>query len=300
MARKMTVHLFKVEAHQNAMALDVALPLIAAEDLEARVKDVSGNRVRIEQITPPKSIGNESPYWLLNFTKFRFENCPGKVGLNTPIEGFDIGKDEGFGEETAAIYDPKSKFMIIQYHHSGVRASAIESYLSNYFHDSDQVTGYELKVKLDPTAEAKLAKKKFITKVKLKIAPAQITKEFHDQNLSLGQVLDIGSNTKSKDVELILAADRGENLSDKFIMPLITFLKNLRQFDLDNDSAAMTKFEVCGRNEKEDRADAINMLAPKLKLVIDGLTVGGDKRYTIRSRWDGLLRAATGWKDYLK
>lgn len=300
MAGKMTVHLFKVEAHKNAMGLDAALSLIAADDISTRLKDVSGNRVRIEQIVPPQSVGNESTYWLLNFTKFRFENCPGKVGVNTPIEGFDIGKDEGFGEETAAIYDPKSKFMIIQYHHSGVRASAIENYLSNYFHDDDQITGYELKVKLDPTAEAKLAKKKYISKVKLKIAPPQITKVFREQNLSLGTVLDMGSSAKSKDIELVLAADRGENLNDRFIMPLINSLKKLRQFDLDNDSAAMTKFEVFGRNEKEDRADAINMLAPKLKLEISGLTVGGDKRYTIISRWDGLLRAATGWKDYLK
>lgn len=300
MSRKMSVHLFKVTKNESTQPLSDLLEKISQDDLQTRVIDIAGTKVRLEDILKPMSKGNQSRYWLLNFIKFRFENAPGKAKLDSQTEGFELAPNEGFGEETAALYDPKSNYMIIQYNHNGVRSHAIQEYFCLYGHTSESISGYELNIKLDPTTEERFLKKKYITKVQIKIAPFDILTQFRDADVSLTDMLKLSERSNSNHIELTLAAPKGESLKGKFARNFTGFLRKLMSHDSEENSRILSKFNVSGKVELEDRAEAINMLAAKLKLTIDNLQIGDDLRYTLKSRWEGLSRAANGWHQYLK
>jgi hypothetical protein len=299
MAGKMNVNLFQVSRSANALPLPDLLQGVSQLPLEERIRRISYGEMRLDHVEPPNSENNASPYWLLDFVKMRFDHGPGRVGKNTAIAGFDLGADEGFGEETAALYDADTGYMVVQYNHHGVRASAIESYFNILDHDPGAVGGYEMVIKLDTTSEIRLAQKNLITKLHFKIAPGKMTAAHRAANVSLDQVLRLNSEQHGNTIEVTISAAPRENLITQRVFATIDALKRMVAADQEEGTRVVSQFDVNGKVDVLDKADAINMIAPKLELTIDGLMLGDDKRYTRRSRWDGLLRARRGWQDII-
>jgi hypothetical protein len=299
MAGKMNVHLFQVSRDTGAQPLEDLLKEIERLTLDTRIRNLANGSFRLEHIEHPRSENNATDYWLLEFVKLRFEHGPGKVGKHTAVEGFVLGDDEGFGEETAALYDPKTNHMIIQYNHHGMRASAIERYFNVFDHAPEEVSSYELLMRIDPSAEIKLAQKRFITKLRFKIAPPKMTAAHRDAGISLNRVLELNNDQNGGAIEVTISASRGQTLGQR-AMSMINDLRRLSAHDVDEGTDVVSRFEVGGKNDLLDKSDAINMITPKLELTISDLMLGGDRRYTRRSRWDGLLRAQRGWREIME
>jgi hypothetical protein len=123
----MAVHLFEVRALHRTPPLAQLLERIHGDAIADRLRTVGHQEVRVETIAAPRSRGNNTPYWLLDFTKIRFEHGPGKASREDPIESFELDADQGFGEETAVLYDPRRQAMLIQYNHYGARSTIIET-----------------------------------------------------------------------------------------------------------------------------------------------------------------------------
>jgi hypothetical protein len=296
---KMGVHLFHVVQLDGAPPLAHLLETVRLDTLPNRLKNVANGQIRLEHIAPPNTESNPTRFWLLDFTKLRFEHGPGKAGRSSPIEGFDLTDDEGFGEETAALYDPQSCYMIVQYNHHGVRAGAIEEYLSAYVHDAQRVVAYQLRIKLDDTADVRLAQKQLLKKIHFKVAPAQITTAHRNSNVGLGRALDFNDGYAGDDLEIIISAKRGRFLNFSSSTRLINKLKNLVTIGEANADPIVSKFEVSGKTDAAARTDAINMLSPKLEVTVDQLQLGTDRRYTLISRWEAVKRARNGWSAFI-
>lgn len=297
----MNVHLFKVVPIEPALALEVLLARINGDVLAARVRDIHNSNIRLENIRPPRTENNASSFWLLDFTKLRFEHGPGKVGMATAIEGFVLNADEGFGEETSALFDPVSNYILVQYNHHGVRSTAIQEYFNLYDHHANGIQGYNLRVKLDESAELRLAQKEFITKLHFKVDAAQITAAQRNANVGLGRALELNDSYGGQNIEIVISAGRNDHLRFADANRLIDRLKRLVGIQEEEFAPRIvSKFEVTGKNHILDRGDAINMLAPKLELTIDQLVLGPDRRYTVESRFGGLLRAHRGFRDAMR
>lgn len=299
MTSKMNVNLFEVSREPGTEPLPNLLAEISNMGLEDRIRPISYGQMRLDVIAPPNTNENDSNYWLLDFTKLRFDHGPGKVGRNTEIAGFDLNHDEGFGEETAALFDPHTNYLLVQYNHHGVRASAIERYLNVIGHVPDGFTAYKLAIKLDTSAEIRLAQKNFITKLRYRIAPGKLTAAHRDASMSLREALAISEQQRGGAIEVTISAAPRENLLMGPVRNTINALRQMVAADQEQDTRVVTQFEVEGKVDALDRADGINMISPKLVASIDGLMLGGDRRYTRRSRWDGLLRARRGWRQII-
>jgi hypothetical protein len=305
MANAMKVHLYQVLPFDNSPDLVIVLDSVVQTPLASRLRMVGQQEIRLEEVLPPKLAGNPTPYWLLDFTRLRFEHGPGRANRSEPIEGFDLQNDDGFGEETAALYDPAARYMLVQYNHFGVRAGAIQDYLS--FFDKASSQSYELRVKLDGTAEQRLAQKQILKKIVFKVAPAHMTQTQRNAGVSLERAIELSDNLQGQSIEISISAGRSANAALSFnrIGNLIAALRKLVAADqnaLDGVSQGpkiVEKFEVHGKSGVGEVTDAIDMLASKLELSIDGLVLGGDLRYTRRSRWNGLIRARNGWNNLL-
>jgi hypothetical protein len=295
MAGKMNVNLYKVTRGTGVAPLEELLAFAASLSLEDRLRRVGSYDTRLEHIAPPNSEGNTSDWWLLDFVKLRYEQGPGKAGRSTPIQGFDMDDDQGFGEETAVLYDPATKYMLVQYNHHGVRASRIEDYLNQMHHNPDNASYYTLKLKLDESSEVRLARKQHIAKVHFKIDASQMSAALCEADVGLTRALELTEMQDGQTLEITISAAKGKNLRTKAIRSLVDALRGVRVDDEENNNTTLRQFDIQGREDEFGKKEAINMLAPKLQTTIDQLSLGPDRRYTILSRWIGLQRARRGW-----
>ena len=293
------VNLYKLTVADVASSLPDLLAQIDGDALVDRIRTTGRFDVRLEYILAPHSAGNDTNFWLLDFIKLRMDHGPGKVGKTTAIEGFALGDDEGFGEETSVLFDPATNYLLVQYNHHGVRGASIARYFSNYNH-ADVASVYEMDIKLDDSSEAKLAAKNIITKVHFKIAPAQMTAAHRINNVSLGRALALNDDQSGSTVELTISANRGQNLATRSANGLLNSLKSLMRADRAQDTNVLTQFDVEAKAQLTDRAEKIDMLLPALQAVVDGVEMGPDRRYTVASRWTALIRARRGWAAIMR
>lgn len=291
------VNLYKLNYAGQPAFLPQLLTDIKADPLSQRIKRIGYNDIRLEHILEPNSVDNPTPYWLLDFVKVRMEHGPGKVGISTPIQGFALANNEGFGEETAVLFDPVKDYILVQYNHHGVRGSSVDRYLNEYDHTATQKLS--LDIKLDTTSEAKLAAKQFVTKLTVKIAPDQMTASHRHRNVSLKRAIELNNAQHGNTVEFTLSASRGRSLSTGPINRMLDTLRSWRVADAQDGVQALEQFQVEAKEDLADRAEKIDMLLPTLEAKISGIVLGQDRRYTMRSRFDALLRARTGWSQII-
>ncbi len=86
--------------------------------------------VRIEKLTTRSNDAACETYKLVDFVKFRDTHGPGKASRIHALSDIDFAPDEYFGEETAALYVPETRWFLVQYNHYGVRSSAMAAYFS--------------------------------------------------------------------------------------------------------------------------------------------------------------------------
>lgn len=296
--KKLKVNLFQVLRGDRDVPLEDVLRELAQVEIQHRTSRVGAYDVRLEHILEPESEGNPTPYWLMDFVKFRDTHGPGKAARNTAIRGFDLQPEEYFGEETAALYDPERKYLLLQYNHNGVKSTPISLYLNNFFQDDRRVANYEFRMKLDEASEVKLAKKQHITKMHFKIAPMKFTAAHRAEGVSLDRVLAFSNNHDGASIEITIAAARGEKLQK--VNDILDSLRSFRQADREQDTQAITQFDLEAKEELDERAEKINMLMPALVQVMSGVEQGDDRRLTLKSRWDALVRARRGWADIIE
>jgi hypothetical protein len=305
MANLMKVHLYKVFPLQKTPDLTVPLKAALSVPLNQRLRQISQHEIRLEEVYAPHTKHNGSPFWLMDFTKFRFEHGPGKASRKQPIEGFDLQNDEGFGEETAVLFDPKSGYLVAQYNHYGARLGSIAAYLSDF--RTGQGDAYEFYPKLDESAEAKYAQKTIFKKLNFKIAPLHISTALRQGDVSLGRALEVSAPFDAQHCEITISSGQSPNsfLTFNTVNRIVDSLKRLVQEDekiasnSPNAPRAVETFKVYGKNSVDDATEEIDMLLPKISVDIDGIVLGSDLRYTRESRMKALLRAHNGWRNLL-
>jgi uncharacterized protein DUF6731 len=136
--RGVKIHAYKIVSRGN-LSLDQVLTYIAGLPLEDRIRLVSSGEMRLEAANKTGQI------WSLDFGGMRSEG-PGRASRARPITDFDLGEDEAFGEETAAIFNISTGFMALQYNHRGPRQSRIQGYL---FRFARLIAGLDEDVRID-------------------------------------------------------------------------------------------------------------------------------------------------------
>lgn len=293
--QKMSVTLFSVIPNNDSHTLEHVLELIHSMPLENRLRQLSGGRqIRIETVERPTT---RKPYWLLDFTRLRFEHGPGRASPRKPVQGFDLADGDGFGEETAVLYVPKSNHLVMQYNQFGVRHGAMEAYFSMI--DPDHFDGFEIVPSLDPLVEAKLAKADLFSRLTLRIAPARVSESLRKKNVSLSRALEIAEQFGAPQLEISLSVGHTKaSLGKHAVRGAINFAQRL----LASDAESITHASVVGKDsdDAEAKAEVLDLITPRLKVEFDDLELGSDLRFTQRSRFRALERAYAGWRGIIE
>lgn len=293
MTGSMKVHLYDVRRHTSP-PIDQTLPTIFTQPLAQRMRTIANADMRLETLAAPNSPNNNSPYWLLDFTNLRFRHGPGKANRAAPVIGFNLGPDDGFGEETAALYDPQHRVILVQYNHHGPRASAICSYINSF--DGSTTHDYEFTVRLDAQAANRLNGKSILKKIVVKITPPKISAAMRNGGTSLNRALQISDDLDGNTIELTITSGRSKNGKLNF-MRAKSFVQSIVQ--LTNTTGAVDSLKVTGQASQGTPIEVIDLIEEKMETEITNLTLGTDLRYTQESRWTALVRARNGWNSIL-
>src|SRR5690606_763530 len=195
------IHAFKVKPFNNTVPLSEVLELFRPEDdLGTRIREVKRSEMRLEIAE------NRDGLWFLDFVKIRTDHGPGHVGRSVAVKGFQFEDDEGFGEETAAIYDPATDYILVEYNHHGVRAAAIQEYLSEYDVSANNV--YDFLPKLDDQVERKLRDQAITKKVAFSLDLGRMTAEDRSEGRSLADAISYGRSIGAEKMKIEIAVDR--------------------------------------------------------------------------------------------
>lgn len=288
MANTVTINLFEVSRTPDTQALSQTLHEFAQLPLEQRTR----SDIRLDTVTL-MPIDDVLPVevWCLDFAKGR-DVGPGKMARDKGVSDVGLGDDEFFGEETAALYVPNKKWLLVLNNHYGVGPSRMAAYFNALDPgNSSRHLMYSIAPKIDQAALKKMKAMKQFAEVELTASVGAF-----DETDGVGEsVLEAASGISAQRVHLRFIANekhkKGYILRRDAVMGLVD---KLLQKSEDVDVLKIKRAEEVA--EKQDRV--INLIEHKIRrhYTQRDLTVT-NHRYTYQSKIDLLRRACRGWLD---
>lgn len=292
MTSQVTVNLFDVSwTEKKTQKLSDTLHEFAGLDLADRWRlDTRLDRVEFAA----KDLVVKEDAYHLDFAKSRAIG-PGRLAHKEAISDIRLSQEEFFGEETAALYLPARKWLLILHNQYGVGPSRIASYL-NALDPGNEERHFDYKIdpKIDSTALKRMRAMKHFSALEVTANVGA----FEEANDELGEsVKEVAKEAKAMRLHLRLEANevrrRGNHLEKGKIGDLIRTM-------LRNDANDVHKLEVKGGENADQRDQVINLLKHKLKqrFPIGQLDVV-NHRYTFASKIRLLRSACRGWMNSL-
>lgn len=288
MGKVFRVNLFKLRTGEGSASLEGALIRINGVPIDQRTRKIGYQECRLEVIKHPTT---SHPYWLLDFCKLRYDGGPGRASPRLPIQSFDLAADEGFAEETAALYDPATDHLAIQYNHHGPRSGVMAAYLSSF--DEERPNDFEFLLRLNPDTQARLDSKRVFTKFECKVAPAELSREFKRNNIAFVSALtstqrQLGGDTVSVTVSLDARSGRTLDLGK-----WLGVVKNLAT----REPEAVRTLIISGRDSSDSDIDHVDLISERIEHAYADIEMDAGRRYVLGSRWKALQRSFSGWKQ---
>lgn len=283
----MHVHLYKVIPDKKLQPLEHTLAQLVRSPLGNRVRQLGYQEFRLEEAIHPD---RHWPTWRIAVCKFRGEG-PGLAKRDTPSMSMNLDDDEDFTEDTAMLFDPASKMIVMQYNHYGPRAGSVADYFSAWLGANDGA--YELAPQLNQNVQARLKSKKQFTRVAFRVAPAMVTDAWKNNNVALTTMLE--DQAKAWDgewVTVVISLDARDPQSTLSVRDKLKALIGLSHESRD----AVRLLQVSGRDDVGLRVDQIDLLAERLERTYNGLPLDQGRRVSMDSRWKALHDSYEHWK----
>ncbi|WP_410474885.1 DUF6731 family protein [Guyparkeria sp. TX1] len=288
------MQLYKAQQPDQAIPLEQVIERISGDKIEDRLRVVADKEIRLDDVT--KGGTEADPYWVMDFSRLRFDHGPGKAHRMKKTEGFPLKKDEGFGEQTAALYLPKTGHLIVQYNHFGPRVASIENYFNIYFEGENCACDFQ--VIYDKSVEQRLLKKEHFSSFTVGMAISKVTAADRENGLPLEEAITAAGQAGANNMEVRFSMGPGQHdgLETGFVKSALDGLNQL----LGRNKEAVRKAEFAGKEDNESRMEIINLIKPTLTVDFTDLESGEDRRYPVADRWDRLHRARAGWSEQIK
>lgn len=222
---------------------------------------------------------------------FRESHGPGKGSLDRPVEGHDYNPDEYPTEDTAALYDPSSRHLIVQYNHQGVRVGALLDYFARY--NTNQIGVYEPQILLDEQTHERFANRVASRRIDISIAPQELTEEDWNDDVAIGPALRAShaSNARRASIQLSMGHESG-TLSRR----LEDSLERIQNLIQRGRTEGFRRVHVGVLNELDASVETLDLLSERLTYE-RSMELDEHRRIPRNDRWQALRAAFDSWKD---
>ena len=222
------------------------------------------------------------------------DHGPGRAPLAKPLTGFDLGEDEGFGEQTGLLWDPATKYCLIQYNHFGPRAAAIAEYIALW--DHEMPIDFEFVPKIDGTVHSKIKHKGIVRKFSMSVAPKMLSDSDYEAGSPLLSAVK-GLGKTAADLITITVSVRGKSSGLDVSLPdMASWVKRLGG---GNEDSPIGSAWATAKTNPGEAAEVLDLLSPQIKTDLK-ISSGVDRRYSVKDRWAALERARTGWNHLIQ
>lgn len=292
MTGTLKVHAFKVIEHSdNTTTFESLLQILEKKVLLERLRYVGDTKAQLEHIEL------QDHMWFMDFTRFRNSSGPGKGDGTAVSKPFSFNGDETFCEQTALMYDPKTKYCIVQFNHVGVKQGALTQYFSEFIDSENNI--FEFLPKYNEDAMRKFEKRKGLKKLTAKIDTRQVSKNDYKAGTSMYEALSIGDDSGAETIEIVISAGRKkDSFLNKTADALADTLKSLTSNNVD----AVDKFEATYVDKTDSKTAALDLLGERLNHTFNDLPLDQGRRISKDERYKALKRAFKSWKakGYIK
>lgn len=288
MSKKVNINLFDVDwSNKTLQNLSDTLDEFAGLSMDMRWRD----EVRLDHIKkePADTVRKLPERYHLNFTKRR-DIGPGKLGNSAPISSIQLQQGEDFGEETAAIYVPSKKMLLVLHNQSGVGPTRMMSYLNALDPGSSRYFDYAASPRLDASVASRLTDMRNLLSVNVTATVDALQASGDPLSMPLAQATKTAT---AKKISLRLSAN-GTRKKTNFLNPVET-LQFIRSMISQNDDVSV--LQVKGEDPSTGASDqVIDLLKHKVKQTFKASDlIVNHHRYTEESRLRLLDRALRNW-----
>ena len=281
----MKIHAYKIVT-DNGEKLGNLLAFIKSHSEVDRIRDTPTSRMRFEDGAQARNGSS----WTLDFTKFR-DAGPGKAPENAPNLDFDLGPDEYFGEETAAIYVPATDCLVVQYNHHGPRVAAVESYLNIFTYEARQAGKTNIKdITLRACAQRdtanRLHKASIVKRLEFTLHVPGVSQTPSKKRKAFGAFLKMPIVSSSQTINVKVSAGHSHTLN---VAEVKSFIAEAMGLD-----DGVTQLKVRTKENSWDSAELLDLLETRLEIE-KPLVPSRKKRHDRNQRWSVLRSAYDEW-----
>lgn len=281
----MKVYLYENENLLSRTALEDCIRAWIHLSIGEREQEKSDDVIYLEKHRKLSELPNG---WAMDFT-LRRTSGPGRSRKGGSTEDFDLEKDEGFGEQTAVVYDSETNFVAVQYNHFGPRVGAIENYL-NSFKSIDGGGHFRWNPKLHKNTEAQLMNSVVQKKLEFKVLLDGLTDAAHEQGVGMNEVLKLGGQTNAAEISVTLSLGRGARSKS---LDAIRFVRDLLKY---GKIVKKLQAKVINSDQEHEILDFIGGTV-FAEVPVKNLTKTEGKRYTFGSRIAAINKEMAKWKS---
>lgn len=278
--RKLKAGYFRTEEEVGTL-VDI-LETILAKPINQRNITISSYPFRIENFAK-QNVAGENVYEG-DFIKVRMENLPVIASKDEGVEDIGLSDDEGIGEETAFLYAPRPKILILQRNRAGTSYTRAADYF-NHFGGGTNIIGFS--VMMNRNALQRLRRARAFRSISFSIAPTCSAEELQGSGASLDHAISamdgLGGEKMSLNVSL---KPHGEgSLIKQEVKSAITKLLAFRDRSRSNVSSIKL------RAEEDDGVSVIDFIKDRL-IFSDDVTIDRDERHLSYTTRRNFLRQA--------
>jgi hypothetical protein len=282
------IHAFRILRPDGSPPLEESIQQVANQrQLDRRVRSVGNKRIRAETVSHDNALG----VYLMDMVWFRETHGPGKGSLARPVEGHEYEPDEYPTEDTAALYDPETRHLIVQYNHQGVRVGSLLDYFARY--SADRPAAFEPQILLDERTHDRFANRIASRRIDISIAPQELTTEEWDDDVAVGPALRAGhaSNARRASIQLSMGRERGT-----LAQGIERSLERIDRLIRGGESDGFHRVHVGVLEQVDAGVETLDLLNQRLTYE-QTMELAEDRRIPRRDRWQALRVAFRNWRD---
>lgn len=229
--------------------------------------------------------------WEVEMIRIRMNRLPIKASLAGEVEPITLNDDEGIGEETAFLFDPKTKTLVIQNNHMGVSASAV----SKFFQEK---SGLNTPISFLPIikgdAVEQLQGLKDIQKMDISLASIDKIPSFKSNNDSISQTIDLANFFSAPTMNLTFSM--GHHKGTLSINNVIKTAKEILGISNQNYNH-VRKLEISGLDNSDEKS-VFDLL--EFKIFDEVKIQESNRRLSYKSRQEGIRKAWLRHKEEIE
>jgi len=196
----MKIHYFRAETQEGGEDAKHVLTRIKNLSLIEREKEIDDKIMFLE------SFRIDEDFLYTDFTQRRMKHGPGCSRKGQATEDFNLGKNAGFGEQTAVVWSLKNSYVAIQYNHYGPKPGITSEYLSSFFNSKyNESQWLDFVPVISNDIWSKLQSSTAQVKLECSVDAENVTDEMVNENVAISSILKLAHETSAGKIDFTLS-----------------------------------------------------------------------------------------------